>query len=570
MHFNDISAAPLPEYVKADLLDLEILETYKELNPSAAFLLGFNQYAGKLFIPSSENIQGGLKRIRELRKRAQTELQEKILDALEAALLLDEPQPILDDIVGTIFSHLAKEGVNEGHLLSLLSYSSKAIDATRARFEGREVPTGVKALCLYRLSGIIEILDAVKATDKVGEELKGGCDGLKAKATEFVKLFELDGFGEGTFEEVESVFRRYVFELGRKDFYGVALVKGLDYVETPEELERKAISWIDEELPRFRGVVGKLAKRYGCPAETEEVEKGMNGRLDLKPSELLKVTRTIRNVVQRFADLDIVRINPKYKTKLIETPSYLTGVIPTGAAQFFDTFTRRPFQLFFQTTDPKRDPDKSVSTLLNLLVHEEYGHCVHHSNSALGFMGVLNPLYLIPGLLSVPITEGLSFNREREFLEAVRRLETTKKKKRLANAESDYVELMKKYGGLELMNLEVEFAVRKWRLVRFLRVVGDVRLNTGKQGLLEFLDWAHEYTGVQRSNIYFQLFPAHEGIFPGYATAYAVVGQEIMSIEKKIKDEKKRVRFSTYLCSIGYPPRSAYRKMLSSYAKKLR
>jgi len=483
--------------VKADPLDLEILETYKELNPSAAFLLGFNQYAGKLFIPSSENIQGGLRRIRELRKRAQTELQEKILDALEAALLFDEPQPILDDIVGTIFSHLAKEGVNEGHLLSLLSYSSKAIDATRARFEGREVPTGVKALCLYRLSGIIEILDAVKATDKVGEELKGGCDGLKAR------------------------------------------------------------------------VVGKLAKRYGCPAETEEVEKGMNGRLDLKPSELLKVTRTIRNVVQRFADLDIVRINPKYKTKLIETPSYLTGVIPTGAAQFFDTFTRRPFQLFFQTTDPKRDPDKSVSTLLNLLVHEEYGHCVHHSNSALGFMGELNPLYLIPGLLSVPITEGLSFNREREFLEAVRRLETTKKK-RLANAESDYVELMKKYGGLELMNLEVEFAVRKWRLVRFLRVVGDVRLNTGKQGLLEFLDWAHEYTGVQRSNIYFQLFPAHEGIFPGYATAYAVVGQEIMSIEKKIKDEKKRVRFSTYLCSIGYPPRSAYRKMLSSYAKKLR
>ena len=567
MHFNDISAAHLPEYVNADLLDLEILETYKDINPSAAFLLGFNQYAGKLFIPSTENIQGALGKVRELRKRAKTELQEKVLDALEVALLFDEPQPILDDIVGTIFSHLAKEGVNEGHLLSLLSYSSKAIDATRERFEGREVPTGVKALCLYRLSAIIEILDAVKATVKVGEELKGECEGLKAKAAAFVKLFELDGFGEGTFEEVESVFRRYGFELGRKDFYGVALVKGFDYFETPEELEKKAISWIDEELPRFRGVVEKLAKLYACEAETEEVEKRMNGRLNLKPSELLKVTRTIRNVVQRFAALDIVRINRKYKTKLIETPSYLTGVIPTGAAQFFDTFTRRPFQLFFQTTDPKRDPDKSVSALLNLLVHEEYGHCVHHSNSALGFIGELNPLYLIPGLLSVPITEGLSFNREREFLEAVRSLET---KKRLARAESDYVRVMKKYGGLELMNLEEEFAVRKWRLIRFLRVVGDVRLNTGKQGLLEFLDWAHEYTGVPRSNLYFQLFPAHEGIFPGYATAYAVVGQEIMSIEKRIKDPKKRVKFSTYLCSIGYPPRSAYRKMLSSYAKKLR
>src|SRR5256712_11685870 len=201
MHFNDISAAPLPEYVKADLLDLEILETYKDINPSAAFLLGFNQYAGKLFIPSSENIRGALRRVRELRRRAKTELQEKVLDALEVALLFDEPQPILDDIVGTIFSHLAKEGVNEGHLLSLLSYSSKAIDATRERFEGREVPTGVKALCLYRLSAIIEILDAVKATAKVrGEELKVECDRLKAKATDVVKLIELDRFGYGRVE----------------------------------------------------------------------------------------------------------------------------------------------------------------------------------------------------------------------------------------------------------------------------------------------------------------------------------------------------------------------------------
>src|SRR5438445_13530388 len=112
--------------------------------------------------------------------------------------------------------------------------------------------------------------------------------------------------------------------------------------------------------------------------------------------------------------------------------------------------------------------------------------------------------------------------------------------------------MMKKYGSVELMNLEVEFAVRKWSLIRFLRVVGDVRLNTGKQGLLEFLDWAHGYTGVQRSNVDVQLFPAHEGIFPGCATAYAVGGQEVIAIDKKINDDKKRVKFSTYLSSSGY------------------
>jgi len=111
---------------------------------------------------------------------------------------------------------------------------------------------------------------------------------------------------------------------------------------------------------------------------------------------------------------------------------------------------------------------------------------------------------------------------------------------------------------------------RRWRIVRFLRVVGDVWVNTGKKSLIEFVDWAHAKTGVPRSSVYFQLFPAHQGIFPGYATNYAVAGQEIRSIELKIKDPKKRVKFSTYLCSIGFPPKSIYMRMLRDYAARLK
>jgi hypothetical protein len=174
----------------------------------------------------------------------------------------------------------------------------------------------------------------------------------------------------------------------------------------------------------------------------------------------------------------------------------------------------------------------------------------------------------LPGLQTgAPITEGLSFNRELEFFEISKGLEA---KKSLTKNEKDYVNLMRKHGGLKQVNLELEFMTRRWRIIRFLRVVGDVWVNTGKKTLLEFVDWAHEYTGVPRSSMYYQLFPAHEGAFPGYATAYAVVGQEIRAIEKKIRDPKKRVKFSTYLCSIGFPPRSIYRRMLQDYAAKLK
>jgi hypothetical protein len=56
----------------------------------------------------------------------------------------------------------------------------------------------------------------------------------------------------------------------------------------------------------------------------------------------------------------------------------------------------------------------------------------------------------------------------------------------------------------------------------------------------------------------------------GLATSYAVEGQEIRSIERRIRDPRKRIKFSTYLCSIGFPSRSIYDRMLKEYAAKLK
>jgi hypothetical protein len=550
-----------------DKVDSEIMDLVKEISPSAAYLMGFNEFAGRLFIASEENVKEALRKVRGLRSSAETELQRKVLDSIEASLLFDEPQPVLDDIVGTIFAHLAKEGVNDAHMLSLLDFATKDVDACRERYSDKSIPVAVKALALYRLDGALEILDTVKG-ESGSAEVKAACDALKTKISEYVKLFELAGWGRGEFPNVERIFKEHGFDLARKSFYPLALKKAFDYEESSEELEKDAVSWIEEEMPKFKRVTEKLAKRFGCKPVPEEVEAKINARNNLDPRKLLKVTLELRKVIQNLINESVCGINKKYRTKVIETPPYLTGTIPTGAAQFFDTYTKRPFQYFFQTTDPKRDPDKSVASLINLVVHEEYGHCLHHSNSALGFVGKVPTLQLLPGTqLSGPITEGLSFNRELEFFEASKALEV---KKRLTRVDKDYVRVLAKYGGLEQINLEIEFMTRRWRIVRFLRVVGDVWVNTGKKSLLEFVDWAHEHTGVPRSSVYFQLFPAHEGMFPGYATSYAVVGQEIRRIERGIRDPRKKIRFSTYLCSIGFPPRSLYRRMLREYAAKLK
>jgi len=551
----------------SDSLDNQIMGLVKEVMPSGAYLMGFNDYAGKLFVASGANISAALKKVRALRAKAKSELQRKVLDAIETSIMFDEPQPVLDDIVGTIFAHLAKEGINDAHMLSLLDYAMKDVDACKARYSKKEIPVAVKALALYRLDGVLDILDTVKGQSK-SPKVKEACDALKGNVSDYVKLFELEGWGKGEFPNVERIFKKMGFDLRRQKFYPRALEKGFDYGETPAQLEARAIRWIDEELPKFRRITQTLAKQLKCKPTPEEVEEKIIERNALDPKELVALTVGVRKVIRNLVNEDVNGINPKYDTRVIETPSYLTGTVPTGAAQFFDTYTRKPFQVFFQTTDPKRDPDRSVVALISLLVHEEYGHCVHHSNSALEFVEELPILQVMNApLTSAPITEGLSFNRELEFFDVSKGLET---KKRLTPTEKAYVKLMEKYGGLKQINLELEFTTRRWRIVRFLRVVGDVWINTGKRTLLEFVDWAHDYTGVPRSSVFFQLFPAHEGMFPGYATSYAVVGQEIREIERKIKDPKRRVKFSTYLCSIGFPPRSMYGKMLRNYAAKLK
>ena len=546
-------------------LDREIIQLWKDLSPSGAYIVGWNECAGRLFIPSEQNLKSALERVRSLRRRAENDVQAKVLDSMEASLLFSEPQPVLDDIVGAVFAHLTKEGVDAKHMTSLLGDASKAIDVTQKRFKSVKVPAAVKALALYRLDGVIEILESLKKATK-NKALRNDCDRLAEKARKFLEDFQLDGFGKGTFDEVEAVFKKYKFDLGRERFYRLALEAGFDYTESPDELEGRALSWIEEELPKYRDIVKRLAKYYRCPESPDAVEKKVVERQRLNPAQLLKTTNSLRKTIQEFANESVVRINKRYRTKVIETPPFLSGVLPTGAAGFFDTFTKKPFQLYYLTTDPRRDPAKSVSQLINLLVHEEYGHCVNHSNSAFRFGGKASDLELLPTLLSGPITEGLSFNLERVFLEASLALE---KKEDLTPVEKRYVKALEKYGGLHLVNMELELETRKWRIIRFLRVVGDVRINTNKQGLFEFIDWANRHTGVPKSNVYFQLFPAHEGMFPGYATAYAVVGEEIRSIEERIPDQKKRLKFSTYLASIGFPPRSVYRKRLEDYAASL-
>jgi hypothetical protein len=106
-----------------------------------------------------------------------------------------------------------------------------------------------------------------------------------------------------------------------------------------------------------------------------------------------------------------------------------------------------------------------------------------------------------------------------------------------------------------------------WRIVRFLRIIGDVRINSGKQNLPEFIEWAHKRTGLSKSTVYFQLFPAHQGNGPGYATTYAITGKAIRELQNRaVRNGKKLIDFNTYACSMGFPARTVFEERLMAFA----
>jgi hypothetical protein len=69
------------------------------------------------------------------------------------------------------------------------------------------------------------------------------------------------------------------------------------------------------------------------------------------------------------------------------------------------------------------------------------------------------------------------------------------------------VNMLERFDELHLLNLEIEYEVRKWRMIRFPCVIEDVHTNTGSQSPLEFLTWANKKRDLQR----FYVPPAFSG-----------------------------------------------------------
>ncbi len=536
-------------------VEKEVFALWKWLYPEDAFRCGLKKYAGTLWIPSHSNVRVALARIERLNEITADSSVKKFLAAMRRDLMIEEPQDAPSALLSVFFSHLIIEGVNERHLLSLAEQSLNFLSVQENVWE-KNWPIELQIYSSQECDGAVTVIETMKKKCRKTETIHA-LVAVQKRLKSWKQKTAHVSLKKNDFAEIYPVLRKSSAGLQRKRAYP-AIIKDLyDHTETPEQIEKLAVSWINEELPIFRRVMKKLAKRYKCKPNVEAIEKQIDRHQSVSPKNLLKTISGLRCALQKLANREWVSITPKYCVKVIETPKYLVPLLPTAAMQTFNSLSKKPFCLFFATTDPSASPSSSLPDVAQTIIHEEYGHCVNFLNSYAGVVGENKLIEIIGSSLDTPITEGISFFRELESLGTFGRL--------LAGAhnsvEKEVIKEIETHVPFEEFVEGIFFVVMQWRMVRFLRAVSDVRINLEKQTFPQFIEWAHKKTGLSKKLVFNQTFHFQEN--PGYAPCYSLFGQRLREMQKTAMSKGvAQKEFNTFVASSGFPARSVFEKMI--------
>jgi hypothetical protein len=541
-------------------LDDEIYELWAEMKPSEAYLQGLDDYAGRYFIPSQENVKRVLDIIQDLKSKSEDKVKKKFLTSLQASLRYKEPTHDLSDMIWTLFGYLMKEGLNSQYFPSLIEQMDQSLDYLSKIHKLDELPIELKIIVSNNGNGLLGLLKTI-SNETNSKELIKRIEDVSVKIRNYISQASVDGLEKGDFSEAYPILKRLSNgDLGRKTIYPQLIKEQYDYYETPDEIENKGLLWLDSELPNLISTATELASIYGIEASIEQVDSEIAKRRNVDKTDLVDFILDFRTKIRAVVEKHLVKINPKYDTRIIETPDYLLNLIPTAAMTLFDTLTDHPFNVLFVTTDEKGSPPTSAIDLLQLIIHEEYGHCVNFSNSALDFASEPGLIEKLDSSLHFPISEAISFHREIETQTLIEEL-AKKERKELSKEEIELLDALASWGNLNEVILESRFLILKWRIIRFLRAIGDVRINMNKQSVVEFVQWASKKTGFSEKAIYDQIFFFQEN--PGIAPCYSIAGMALKDIQDEARKRGKDIlEFNTIASSLGFPARSIFEERL--------
>ena len=543
-------------------LESDIITLWGNLFPVDGYKAGLSQCRGKLFHPTDDNLHQAGADITALEARldeiADPDLRTtagKLLRCFQAHLDFRIPPRNVRTCADGVYAILLKKDQRAPFAPAYLEEVACMVREEVAHWrDDEDTSAGLRLLARRSADYLRDTLAVLRSENSA---LAGTCDTILNTLADYENLFATPGLDGDEFAPVYNWLQQNARPAQPTHGYRSILREMYDYPESAEELRQQALDWLDVEMPLVRALATELAHDYGLPerATIEQVIETMDQRNAVGP-DVMTEAEEMMAVANAYTALHLLEIGPEDQIEMKQTPAYLEPLGTEGSLLSLDYLTPEPRFICYLT------PSKNESrmTMLNVLVHE-YGHGF---NASMTSRLATSSLLKIPTTLESPIAEAIAFHREWEIWEdAAAFLERDD----LLPEERGYLAIFGSDRETQRQILRAfEMETRRWRLARFLRILGDVEVHLGLRTHVDFVEWAHGKTGLCKEFIHDATFSFLKT--PGYAPCYAIAGMRLGELQREAMARGiSRKNFNTRVSGLGYWPRTVYDRMLKTFGK---
>lgn len=536
----------------------EAFELWKRLSPSEAYILGVEDLGGNLFIPTRDNI---VIRRRELDNIWRSTLDISIRSMLRwARCYLDHQEPLKapNDLMWAIGGHLMKGGPENPLLPSLLKASEKYMDHAISDLKVHRWPLEFQVMVVQRVNGLRSMLEQIPKNENT-TQLMGS---LGEKLLAYQELFPAHENMGPSHHDMITLMEEGEGHLARGDIYPRILAEIYACSERANVLEEKLLLELYKELPNFKKASFEMKDMFGTSLDIEDIQDSISKNRGLKRDDIIPSVRGLHDRLTFWGIRRLIDYPHEMDMDIKETPDHFKPFVRGGRFMMMDGLKGKPTSDLYLTLDNDHGRQMSFPELFLFLVHEELGHRAHYLNSYSRPVDDVRITDVVIGLMMASTFEGFANNREFDILGQMkdmnnRRQELLKDEIRLV----DYIELS--YPMSELIS-ELEFLVSRNRVMGLLSAVADIRINTGKQSMMEFIRWAHIITGMEERSLFNVILgPA---MTPGFHASQQLITMDLKQISQVLQNEGISIKeFNTWSTRLGFTPWRFLKEKILSY-----
>lgn len=512
----------------------EVEGIWKDYDPVEGYAAGLPDCKGKMFMPTDEAKAEILRRIQNVRPHL-TEIKnpelhacaEKLLNSTSVALEFSLPDEQIVACFLALWFPLLKKEQNQDFVSELLEQALEIVALEHLRWRDQQFNGTTRKACVDACASLEAILIVLASENPKLIDL---ISQLSNSVGNFRSLFSFPVKDPDSFEELFAFFERNAGSATENKLYPQMVKEVFDYGASIKEIYDHSQKMLADELRLTNELVPRLSKEIGVPpnASLGDAYAAVSKAYEIEGS-VLSEARKMMAVLNKFVDKNLQDLGIDPDISAESTPQYLKALITSGTALALNYLTNKPKVHVYVT----QEENGSWLTLLNVLVHE-----ATHAYSPLILSGVssLRTLTKLKSWLVLPFYEATAFHRELELYEAVYAAS------QLQGDRSATVRALLRLFDATKFPLRddvvaFELETRIWRVIRALRTICDVEINTGQRTYVDFIKWAANRTQLSKQFIHSQCFMFLS--YPGYIPSYSFCGSQYQKLQSEA--EKKGV-----------------------------